>query len=97
MALWVKEGHEISQYPGWSRVLLTGSRQHAQSIQRDFGLTSQQVYTVQEWRDARGTAYEVQVAIDNADRALQDYVKNGQVVLVGFDDQPLTDPFGGHG
>ena len=68
---WVLEGEATDSYPGWTRVLLTQSITEADRVRQAFPeLDYRQVFSFNEWRNARLGAKPVEVAVDNADMIL---------------------------
>lgn len=85
---WIKEGHLIDSYPGWSRVILTSTIQEADMIrntklrlQRKEFDTYRWVFSFDEWvRAAVPYSLGIEVAIDNVDMLLS-YMLRGQGLI----------------
>lgn len=82
---WVKEGEETDSYPGWSRVILTHSLEEAQRLRTLYDLDYRQVFSVNEWKNARLGRKPVDVAVDNADLILAHMIGQypSQVAMTG--------------
>lgn len=79
---WVLAGQRTDSYPGWSRVLLTGSIQEAERIRSAHPeLEYRQVFSWSEWQAARLGKKPVEVGIDNADMILSTILQQ-QVGLI---------------
>lgn len=83
---WVLEGDSTDSYPFWTRVLLVPSIAAADYVRRQFpALDYRQVFAWNEWRSARRGALPVEVAVDNADLLIAQYIGQvaGFVTLTG--------------
>jgi hypothetical protein len=72
LVAWVKEGHQIEEWPFWTRVLLVDTRQAASRVQVSQDLDALQVLSVGEWQAERTGRWvdHVQVAIDDLETVL---------------------------
>jgi hypothetical protein len=76
LAEWAKKGTRVDAYPGWSRIILTHDLREAHRMRRPgnpFGLDYHQVFSVNEWRNGRFRAPDLEVGVDNI-----------EIVLAGF-------------
>lgn len=62
--------------PGWSRVLLCPTIEAADRVRRDYSdeLDYRQVFSWNEWRNARIGRQPVEVAVDNADLLVAQFI-----------------------
>lgn len=69
---WVMAGDKTTSYPGWSRVLLCHDLASANHVREVYPtLDYHQVFSFEEWQNARLGPRQVEVAVDNADLVLQ--------------------------
>lgn len=69
---WVRGGHELDVYPGWSRVIVTPTADIAKWTRSHFNLARRQVFSFDDWRGSYGIGRSVEVALDNLDMMLPD-------------------------
>lgn len=82
MVQWVLEGERTDSYPGWSRVILTPDIRQADYLRAQYpNLDYRQVFSWQEWRDARLGYRPVDVAVDNAEMILASIIRHTPAVV----------------
>lgn len=96
---WVKRGVRTSRYPGWSRVLICANMQRADLLRggdpsdpnHPTGLEYQQVFYLEEWRKARITDPDVEIALDDADYILEEMLRK-PIALVSLTGVVVANP-----
>lgn len=93
LAEWVKQGREIPQYPGWTRVIVTHSQPAATWLRINHQLNFYQVFAWQDWIFATGVPQSVEVGVDNAHLILRECLRmRGTIVKAAFTVDPVRPP-----
>lgn len=71
---WVKEGKPTGSYPFWSRIILCHTFDEAQRLRTEGSLEYRQVFSVREWRQSHIGPDPMEIAVDNVDLVLMDYL-----------------------
>ena len=64
---WVMGGSKVDYCPGWDRIILVSSRLEADRLRDDVLLDRNQIFTLDEWKEASGIRGPVQIGIDNVE------------------------------
>lgn len=98
---WVLEGHEVSGYPGWSRVMIVPNLQQFEHIRKDWWEKIEdfdhRIYTAEDWRNAHNVQGSTEVCLDNAEWFLPGMPGNlTHLTMTAKEWEPRTEHEHGH-